>query len=180
MAKANVTLAEIVRVFGAMGATGFGSSMLPYYRTRLVRDLQWIDEEEFMRALKIGQALPGLNATNMSVIIGDKLAGPRGALLATLALIAPGAISLCLMGSLYLAHRQSPGVDMALDGVAAAAAAILFATTWKVGKRSLMSRQVWLVAATTVSMSYFKLSLPLVLAFMVPLAVWTCRPRSRP
>ncbi len=175
--KPKVSLARLGWVFARMGATGFGTSMLPYYRLRLVEDLEWITEDEFLQALKIAQALPGLNATNLSVILGDRLAGPRGAVVATVALILPGAISLLVLGGLYTQYRHDPAVDRALDGVSAAAAAILLATTWRVGKAQLMSRQVLLVALTAVLAGVLQWSLPLVLLLTVPLGVWSCRPR---
>lgn len=172
------SLLRLALVFAGMGATGFGTSMVPYYRSRLVDDLGWLDEAEFLQALKIAQALPGLNATNLSVIIGDRLAGPKGAVLATLALILPGAITLLALGGLYTQYRHDPSVDRALDGVAAAAAALLLATTWRVGKTQILSRQVVLVLATALAAGYFQLSLPLVLLLMVPISVWSCRPRG--
>lgn len=174
--KPQVGLLRLARVFGGMGATGFGTSMLPYYRSRLVEDLRWISEDEFLNALKIGQAMPGLNATNLSVIIGDKLAGRAGAVVATLALLLPGALCLCLMGGVFMAHRNDPGLDRTLDGVAAAAAGILLATSWKLGKKQLMSRQVVLVLATAIAAGYYQLSLPVVLLIMLPLSIWACRP----
>ncbi len=172
-----VSLWQLAKVFAQMGASGFGSSMLPYYRSRLVEDLKWIDEEEFLRALKIGQALPGLNATNMSVIFGDRLAGPLGSIVATIAVLLPGAISLCLMGAFYLAHQANSGLDRALDGVASAACAVLLATTWRLGKSQILSPQVVMVAVTALTVGYFRVSLPLALLVLVPVSVWICRPK---
>lgn len=174
-----VPLWRLALVFAQMGASGFGTSMLPYYRSRLVEELGWVSEDEFLRALKIGQALPGLNATNMSVIFGDKLAGPLGALVATVAVLLPGALSLCAMGAFYLTHQKDPGLDRALDGVAAAACSVLLATTWRLGKKQLMSPQVVMVAITAVTVGYFRVSLPLALLVLVPISVWLCRPKER-
>ena len=36
---------------------------------------QWLDDDQFMSALEISQTLPGLNATNMSVLVGSRLRG---------------------------------------------------------------------------------------------------------
>lgn len=173
-----VTLWQLAKVFAQMGASGFGSSMLPYYRSRLVKDLKWVSEDEFLRALKIGQSLPGLNATNMSVIFGDRLAGPIGSLVATIAVLLPGAVSLCLMGAFYLAHQSNSGLDRALDGVAAAACAVLLATTWHLGKSQILSPRVVMVAITAVTVGYFRVSLPIALLVLVPISVWLCRPKA--
>jgi len=172
------TLRRIFLVFLSMGATGFGTSLLPYYRTRLVESLKWISEEDFLATLKIAQLLPGLNATNMSVIMGDRLRGPKGAFVATIGLLLPGAIALCVLGTAYAAYRHDPNLDAALDGVASAAAGILMALSWKLGRPQFLSWQVVILAAATIAISYFKLSLVLVLLALAPLSIWLCRPRS--
>ena len=167
------TLRRIFLVFLSMGATGFGTSLLPYYRTRLVESLKWISEEDFLATLKIAQLLPGLNAT-----MGDRLRGPKGAFVATIGLLLPGAIALCVLGTAYAAYRHDPNVDAALDGVASAAAGILMALSWKLGRPQFLSWQVVILAAATIAISYFKLSLVLVLLALAPLSIWLCRPRS--
>ena len=173
-----MSLARIFQVFFMLGATGFGTSMLPYLRTRLVDGLGWVEEDEFLRAVTISQTLPGLNATNMCVIVGDRLAGPAGSVVATLALLLPGAILLCLMGTIFAAHHKDPLLDVVLDAVAAGSAGLLLATVWRLGKKQLLSRQLLIVLATAVAVSYFKLSLPLVLLLLAPLSIWMCRPRE--
>ena len=53
--------------------------MVAYLRSGLVGKHQWIDDKTFVEFLSIGQTLPGLNATNMAVLVGDRLRGGPGA-----------------------------------------------------------------------------------------------------
>ena len=52
---------------------------MPYLRNSLVSKLHWVDDKEFVELLSISQSLPGLNATNMAVLLGDRLKGWMGA-----------------------------------------------------------------------------------------------------
>nr|WP_231711090.1 chromate transporter [Xanthobacter dioxanivorans] len=84
------TILEIFLTFLLIGATSFGGGVVAYLRNALVVQKGWLDEEEFLTALEISQALPGLNATNMSVIVGDRLRGPVGAVAGFLGMTLPG------------------------------------------------------------------------------------------
>ncbi len=88
-------------------------------------DAKWLDEEAFLDALEISQALPGLNAINMSVIIGDNLRGIPGALVAVAGLVLPGVIIIMGLGAVWQQESHNPQVKMFLIGVAAAAVGLL-------------------------------------------------------
>ena len=51
---------------------------MPYLRGSLVTKRQRADDKEFVEMLSISQSLPGLNATNMAVLVGEKLGGVMG------------------------------------------------------------------------------------------------------
>ena len=123
---ARVSLGRIFRVFALIGVTSFGGGIVAYLRHALVEKEKWLDAEEFMAALEISQTLPGLNSTNMSVIVGRKLRGAIGAVVATLGMILPGAAIVMALGFAYARFRHDPAV-----------AAVLFPMTWKKLKRSV-------------------------------------------
>src|SRR6185295_14051642 len=70
--RPRVGLGEIFRDFLLMGATSFGGGVVAYLHENLVTGKAWVDEEEFLSALEISQTLPGLNAINMSILVGDR------------------------------------------------------------------------------------------------------------
>lgn len=171
-----MSLLALIREFLILGATGFGTSMVPYFEKRFVDELKWIEKEDFLSILQIAQTLPGLNSTNMAVMIGDRLGGPIGAVACTLAMLLPGVLGLALLGGLFTTYRDNPTVARFLNGVAAAACGVLVATAWRLGKKEIMSFEVLLVLAAVVLMSGFQLSLPIVLAILVPIGVYLHRP----
>ena len=103
------TLAQIFTAFARIGAASFGGGLVAYLRDALVDEKKWMDEEEFLAALEIGQTLPGLNSVNVSIIAGRHLAGPMGAVSAAAGIILPGVLALVVLGLLYDRFRHNPG-----------------------------------------------------------------------
>ncbi len=69
---AAVSTWQIFAEFLMIGATSFGG-VVPYLRGRLVDHRGWLDDRDFVEMLSMSQSLPGLNATNMAVLLGDRL-----------------------------------------------------------------------------------------------------------
>src|SRR5512143_3135201 len=86
--QAGVSTAALFFGFLRVGVSGFGG-VLPFARRMLVERERWLTEQEFTEVLSLGQFLPGPNIVNVSVIVGRRFHGPLGALVATIALMAP-------------------------------------------------------------------------------------------
>ena len=174
----HVGVVEIFTTFLLIGATSFGGGVVAYLRENLVAGRRWLDDEQFVQVMEISQTLPGLNATNMSVIIGDRLAGVPGAVAALAGMTIPGALIMLGLGVLYASHGDARGAAAVLAGVAAGAAGLLTATVLQLGHKVVSTAaDVVLVAATCVAISGLHLSLVTTLAIIGPLAVVWYRPR---
>jgi chromate transporter len=177
-AAPRVSLGKLFSVFALIGVTSFGGGIVAYLRRALVDKEKWLDEDGFMAALEISQTLPGLNSTNMSVIVGRRLRGAAGALAATLGMILPGAVIVTGLGFAYVALRHDPKVAVVLTGVAAAAVGLLLQVTLKIGWKQLISpRDLALVVGVFVLVGIFHVSLLVTLVAVAPLAIWMHRPR---
>src|SRR3974390_1910756 len=119
-ARAKVTVFDVFLQFLIIGATSFGG-VVPYLRENLVTKNHWIDDKEFVELLSISQSLPGLNATNMAILVGEKLRGLIGSTAAIIGVCLPGAAVMYVVGVFYLQHGDHDWVTAALKGVAAAA-----------------------------------------------------------
>jgi chromate transporter len=178
-ASPRVSLGKLFSVFALIGVTSFGGGIVAYLRRSLVEKEKWLNEDGFMAALEIAQTLPGLNSTNMSVIVGRKLRGPAGALVATLGMILPGAVIVTALGFAYVALRHDPKVAVMLTGVAAAAVGLLLQVTLKIGWKQLIRPQdLVFVVVVFVLVGIFHVSLLVTLIAVAPLAVWMHRPRT--
>src|SRR5262249_27213880 len=79
---------------------------------------KWIDDKTFVELLGISQTLPGLNATNMAVLVGDRLRGAAGAISAICGICLPGAALMYAVAIAYHAHGDRPLATAGLKGVA--------------------------------------------------------------
>src|SRR5262249_1996137 len=119
-APPRVSLGSIFWTFLIIGATSFGGGMIAYLREMLVSRRRWLSDDDFIVALEIGQTLPGLNSTNVSIIVGDSLRGVPGSVAAFLGIILPGTVLLLAFGILYGLQAGSPAFVAVLDGAGAA------------------------------------------------------------
>lgn len=175
-----VSLGRIFRVFAQIGVTSFGGGIVAYLRRALVEKEKWLDEDRFMAALEISQTLPGLNSTNMSVIVGRRLRGAAGALVAVLGMILPGAVIFTGLGFAYVALRHDPKVALILTGVAAAAVGLLLQVTLKIGWKQLVRpRDLVLVIVVFALVGLLHVSLLVILVTVAPLAVWMHWPGAK-
>jgi chromate transporter len=161
---ANATVAAIFFEFLLIGATSFGGGVVAYLRNALVTKRRWITDKEFVELLSISQTLPGLNATNMAMLVGDRLRGVAGALAAIIGICLPGGVLMYLVGMVYHQHGDRPLVTAMLKGVAAAAVGLILATAVQLGKRSLPhGYDLIFVAATVIGVNRLHLGVPTVL-----------------
>jgi chromate transporter len=173
----DVSLPKLFGVFLYIGATSFGGGVLAYLRDHLVVRQKWLDEDHFLAALEIAQTVPGLMATNVSVIVGGRLRGIRGSIAAVTGMTIPGAIVVFILGLLYTRFKDDPEVSAVLSGVAAAAVGLILAVTVQVGFREIKSWRDWaiLIPAFTL-VGVFHISLVPVLVVLAPIAIQMRRP----
>jgi chromate transporter len=164
-----------------IGAISFGGGVVAYLRTSLVRDKKWFDDNEFLELTSISNTLPGLNATNIAILAGDRLCGPLGAALALLGTCLPAFAFMTLAGIVYSGSTTRPLASAALRGVAAAATGLIAATWFQIGKKSLKGfYDALFVIAAILGINYFKLGVPVVLLVVGAFAIFTYRPHTKP
>jgi chromate transporter len=175
---ASVSLARIFLDFLIIGSTSFGGPV-PYLRDRLVVKNQWLDEKQFVELLSISQSLPGLNATNMAILVGDKLRGVWGGVLAILGMCLPGGLLMFAVGLVYRAHGDHPWVTAALKGVAAASVGLVLSTVVQLSRRSLDQKFDFIfIALTVLAVNRFHLSVPTALIAVGAAAILWHHPRK--
>jgi len=177
-ARAKATVFDIFWQFLIIGATSFGG-VVPYLREGLVTKNHWVDDKEFVELLSISQSLPGLNATNMAILLGDRLKGWMGAAAGILGVCLPGALIMLAVGMFYKIHGDHPYVTYMLKGVAAAAAGLLLATCIQLGKKSLSHRfDLVFVLVTVLAVNRLHLGVPKTLVIVGLVAIFFHYPRK--
>jgi chromate transporter len=171
----------IFLTFLQIGATSFGGGVVAYLRSALVREKKWFDDVEFLEMTSISNTLPGLNATNMAILAGDRLAGWPGAGGALLGMCLPAFIFMTVAGMVYSEHHARPLANAALRGVAAAATGLIAATWFQIGKKSLRGfYDAFFVMAAILGINYFHWGVPITLLAVGALAIFAYRPHTAP
>lgn len=174
--------ASIIQVFLAfllIGATSFGGGVVAYLRSALVTKKKWLSDTEFLELMSLSNTLPGLNATNMAILAGDRLQGFAGSVVAMTGMCLPALIFMTAAGFAYGASGNRPIVTAALHGVAAAATGLIAATWYQIGKKSVKGfYDAFFILAAVLGINHFKLSVPVVLLAVGAVAIFAYRPRK--
>lgn len=82
---------QLFFTFFKIGSFTFGGgwAMISIIEKEIVDKHRWLEREEFLDLLAIAQAVPGILAVNISVVVGDRLRGERGSIAAALGTILP-------------------------------------------------------------------------------------------
>ena len=173
------TLSQIFRIFLLIGATSFGGGVMAYLRSSLVEKHGWLDDESFVQFLAMSQSLPGLNSTNMAVLVGDRLRGTPGAIVATAGICLPSAFLMFFVGMLHRQHGARPLVTAAFHGVTAAAVGLVAAVALQIGRKVLTRvDDLAFVVLAVIGVSVLHQSVLVVLFVVGAIAIWWYRPRN--
>jgi chromate transporter len=121
-----VSLGSIFLYFLKIGAVLFGSGyvLLAVLRADLVVQRNWLTDGQLLDAIAVSQATPGPFFT-VATFIGYILGGWRGALLGTIGMFLPAFIYVGMTAHILPKLRGSPFAGAFLDGVNAAAVALM-------------------------------------------------------
>ncbi len=146
--------------FLKIGAVLFGSGyvLLAVLRADLVARMRWLSDAQLLDAIAVSQATPGPFFT-VATFIGYLLAGWRGAALATLGMFLPAFVYVGVTAGFLPNLRKSPVASAFLDGVNAAAVALMAFVGWQFARASLVNvAAVILVVASAVLVFRYKVN----------------------
>lgn len=116
-----------------------GLAMLPVIKKDIVDRYKFMSEEDFFEYATLAQTLPGIIALNCAVFTGKRTAGTAGMLFAGFGAVF-SAFLLMIAATILLQFipQQGPFVG-ALQGIRAAAAAIVLSAAFAIGRHNLKS-----------------------------------------
>ena len=124
--RAGVSLRTIAREWGRIGCIGFGGppAHVALFRELCVTRREWLEEDQFERAIAASNILPGPASTQLAIYCAWRLRGSRGALIGGLGFILPGLILILALSVLFLAGSPPAWIRGAGMGAGAAVAAV--------------------------------------------------------
>jgi chromate transporter len=121
-----VSLAMIYWIFFQVGALSFGGGLSAWLYRDTVGKRKLLSDADFISAMTLAQILPGVNMTNLSVYVGQRLRGLAGSVTAVVALISLPFVSILFLASIYETYiAHNPTLQLFLDGVAVSAVGLL-------------------------------------------------------
>lgn len=148
----------LTRAFAWVGVISMGGGRFAFYFNEIVTRRRWLSEDELIEQYGLANLLPGPNIGNWATLLGQRLRGLPGAVLALAATLAPGAALMLLLSAVYFSRGQVPAFTPIFKGIAPAAAGLTIGTSlqiaWKQGRTPVAFA---LAAATVAAILVFKL-----------------------
>lgn len=105
---------------------GGGFVIVSLYKKKFVEELKWLDEDEMLDITAIAQSSPGPILVNASVILGYRMAGIAGSLIAVLGTTLPAIVIISVISYFYTQFRSNRIIAIALQVMRAGIAAVIF------------------------------------------------------
>ena len=112
---------------------GGGYVIVTLLKEKFVDQYHWIDEDEMLDLVAIAQSSPGAIAVNGAIVVGYKLAGIPGALVAILGTILPPFVIIAAISVCYNVFRSNFFVAQMLSGMQAGVGAVIASVTYDMG-----------------------------------------------
>lgn len=130
------------RTWLTIGAVGFGgpAGQVAILHREVVERHRWLDEDEFLAALRVCMLLPGPEAQQLATYAGWRRGGLMGGLLAGTLFVVPGAVLVTALAWLHAAGAAWPLVEAAFAGTKPAVVALVVLAACRIGRKSLTSR----------------------------------------
>jgi chromate transporter len=124
------SLGDLFWSFTWLALQGFGG-VLAVVQRELVDRKKWLTRDEFVEDWAVAQILPGPNVVNLSLMLGDRYFGIRGALVALAGMLAFPLMAVLLLAVLFAGIANAPAAQGALRGMGAVVAGLILATGLK-------------------------------------------------
>ena len=130
------SLTDLFVSFTLLALQGFGG-VLAVVQRELVEKKRWMTREEFIEDWAVAQIMPGPNVVNLSLMIGGRYFGLKGAMAALAGMLTVPLLIVLLLALVHARFADYPGVAGALRGMGAVAAGLIAATGLKLSSALL-------------------------------------------
>jgi chromate transporter len=132
---------NIFIAFFRSGILGFGGgpTTIPLVHKEVVKNFEWMTDEEFSDVISIGNTLPGPIATKMAGYIGYRVGGWIGLINAIVATVLPTVLMLIILLGSLKQFSDSKFVSGMTNGVIPIVAVMMGVLTWDFIKKSRAS-----------------------------------------
>ena len=119
---------------------GGGVVIVTFMKRKFVDSLKWLSEEEMLDFAALAQASPGAIAVNAAILVGWRVCGFAGMVVAVLGTILPPMVILSVISLFYAAFAANRWVALALKGMQAGVAAVILDVACGLGAKVAKER----------------------------------------
>jgi len=130
---------------------GGGFVIIPLLRAKYVDEYGWLDDKETLNLVSIAQSMPGVVACNSAIILGYRMAGFMGTMVALLATVLPPLITISVICCFYALFADNEYVRYALKGMQCGATAIIINVAYDLLRKQLKKKLALPVAIIVVT-----------------------------
>ena len=130
---------------------GGGFVIVSLMKKKFVEELGWLEEDEMLDITALTQSAPGPLPVNASVIIGYRMAGIVGSLVAILGTILPPMLIISLISVFYTQFRTNTYIAIALQVMRAGVAAVIFDVVWNLTANVCKTKRILYIGMMIVS-----------------------------
>ena len=172
-------VSELFWTFTKMAAQAFGG-VLPIAERTLVTDKKWLSQKDFVEMLAVAQAIPGPNIVNLSLMLGDRFQGWRGAFASAMGCLSIPIVLVSILTLLFQSFSEHPVTKGALLGMGAVSIGLVVAMGLRLLGSQSGYRIGWIaLVGTVLAVGVGGMSLPMtMLVFGVPaiaIRLWQIR-----
>ena len=125
---------------------GGGYVIVTLMKKKFVDDYHWIEENEMLDLVAIAQSAPGPIAVNGAILVGWKVYGFAGMVVAVIGTILPPMAILAVLSVCYAAFASNVWVAAALEGMRVGVAAVILDVSCGLGVNVLKEKKLYSIA----------------------------------
>ncbi|MCR5266822.1 MAG: chromate transporter [Cyanobacteria bacterium RUI128] len=153
-----VSLADIFITFLKSGLIllGGGYIILPILQSEIVDKRGWLTSEELTDYYAVSQSLPGLIAINISILVGHRLRGKRGAFVGVLGITFFAFWAIVLLSSILTKFASNSYVQGAFLGIGVAVVVLIISAVREMWDKAVKGIDSIILFILAFSVMYFK------------------------
>lgn len=124
---------------------GGGYSIIPMLEKEAINKYNWLTKEELLDFFAVSQCIPGIIATNMAVMVGNKVKKAPGAAAASLGVVTPSLIIIMLIAAFLQNFAHLAIVQNAFWGIRVVVAALIAGVVLSMFKTGVIDKLTFVI-----------------------------------
>lgn len=151
---------------------GGGFVIVSLYQKKFVEEFKWLSADEMLDIVAIAQSSPGPIPVNASVILGYRMAGIKGSLVAVLGTILPPFLVMSLISRYYVQFKSITFISQLMLLMRAGVAAVIFDVVYGLAKKIITETDLFHILLMIIAFfSVVFANLSAMLVIMICLAI---------